>query len=125
MPATFNHKPEPPNPICNKCICYPSSNCWRVIQKDAVCASFTLRMDSGESDDTEKRKPPLGCAPYYVHVSSRICELCEAIKRYSTEKGKHDKIKLWAQEILMLNELDRNMAYVSKQKVFFGDDKEV
>ena len=66
-------------------------------------------------------KPPLGCAPYYVGISARICALCEAIKRYSTAGGKHDKIKLWAYEILQLNEMDRNLRYEEKRKVWKED----
>lgn len=66
-------------------------------------------------------KPPLGCAPYYVGISARICDLCEAIKRYSTAGGKHDKIKLWALEILQLNEMDRNLRYEEKRKVWKED----
>ena len=66
-------------------------------------------------------KPPLGCAPSYVYISARICELCEAIKRYSTETGKHNKIKLWAYEILQLNEMDRTLRYEEKRKVWKED----
>lgn len=64
-------------------------------------------------------KPPMGCSPYYVNVSARICELCEAIKRYSTEKGSHNKIKLWASEIMYLNEIDRNLKRIEAEKVWF------
>ena len=67
-------------------------------------------------------KPPIGCAPYYVGISARICELCEAIKRYSTVGGKHDKIRLWAYEILHLNEMDRNLRYEKKRKVWAEND---
>jgi len=75
-----------------------------------------------EAKDKEAVKPPLGCSPYYVHISSRICDLCEAIKRYSTYGNKHDKIKLWAYEIMILNEADRNLRHQAKQKVFFEED---
>lgn len=78
------------------------------------------------SDDVKapkhaSEKPPLGCAPYYVGISARICDLCEAIKRYSTAGGKHDKIKLWAYEILQLNEMDRNLRHEEKRKVWKED----
>ena len=63
-------------------------------------------------------KPPIGCSPYYVNISERICELCESIKRYSTERGKHNQIKLWATEILYLNEMDRSLDRVSKEKTW-------
>ena len=66
-------------------------------------------------------KPPLGCAPSYVYISARICELCEAIKRYSTETGKHNKIALWCKEIMLLNEMDRNLRYDEKCKVWKED----
>ena len=65
-----------------------------------------------------KEKPPIGCSPYYVNISARICELCESIKRYSTENGKHNQIKLWATEILCLNEMDRSLRRVSEEKTW-------
>lgn len=65
-----------------------------------------------------KGKPPVGCSPYYVSISARICELCEAIKRKSTENGKHNQIKLWATEILYLNEMDRDLKRVEKEKTW-------
>lgn len=61
-------------------------------------------------------KPPIGVSPYYVSISARICELCEAIKRFSTEKDKHDKIKLWCGEIMCLNEVDRAMKKYERQE---------
>lgn len=63
-------------------------------------------------------KPPLGCKPYYVSASARICELCEAIKRASTEPGKHNQIKLWATEIQYLNEMDRMLRRVEAEKTW-------
>lgn len=66
-------------------------------------------------------KPPLGCAPSYVYISARICELCEAIKRHSTETGKHNQIALWCKEIMYLNEMDRNLRYEEKRKVWTED----
>ena len=77
--------------------------------------------DDAYAPEFATEKPPLGCAPYYVGISARICELCEAIKRYSTAGGKHDKIKLWAYEILQLNEMDRNLRYEEKRKVWKED----
>lgn len=68
-------------------------------------------------------KPPTGCSPYYVAISARICELCEAIKTYSTISDKHNKIKLWCKEIMLLNEVDRNLRYEEKQKVWAEDHK--
>ena len=65
-----------------------------------------------------KEKPPLGCSPYYVSASARICELCEAIKRASTQSGKHNQIKLWAAEIQYLNEMDRMLRRVEEEKVW-------
>lgn len=63
-------------------------------------------------------KPPTGCSPYYVNISARICELCESIKRYSTETGKHNQIKLWLSEIMYLNEMDRNLRHIEKEKTW-------
>ena len=63
-------------------------------------------------------KPPLGCAPYYVHISARICDLCEAVKRNATESGKHNQIKLWVTEIQYLNEMDRFLARTEREKTF-------
>lgn len=63
-------------------------------------------------------KPPLGCSPYYVSASARICELCEAIKRASTQSGKHNQIKLWAAEIQYLNEMDRMLRRVEEEKTW-------
>lgn len=77
--------------------------------------------DDAKAPEHEHGKPPMGCASYYVYISARICELCEAIKRYSTVDGKHDKIRLWAYEILHLNEMDRNLRYEEKRKVWKKD----
>ena len=63
-------------------------------------------------------KPPLGCSPYYVSASARICELCEAIKRASTQSGNHNQIKLWAAEIQYLNEMDRMLRRVEAEKTW-------
>lgn len=64
------------------------------------------------------KKPPLGCTPYYVSSSARIGELCEAIKRCSTESGKHNQIKLWTAEIQCLNEMDRVLRRIEKEKTW-------
>ena len=79
------------------------------------------RTDDAKAPEHEPGKPPMGCAPSYIYISARICELCEAIKRYSTVGGKHDKIRLWAYEILHLNEMDRNLRYEEKCKVWKKD----
>lgn len=63
-------------------------------------------------------KPPIGCAPYYIGISARICELCEAIKRYSTESRGHNLIKLWTAEIQYLNEMDRMLRRVEEEKTW-------
>lgn len=66
-------------------------------------------------------KPPIGCKPYYVSISARVCELCEAIKRYLTENGGHNQIKLWLKELWDLNEMDRDLRYEEKRKVWKED----
>lgn len=71
--------------------------------------------------DGSTSKPPLGCAPSYVYISARICELCEAIKQHSTETGKHNQIALWCKEIMYLNEMGRNLRYDEKCKVWKED----
>lgn len=71
-----------------------------------------------EEEKLLHKKPPLGCSPYYVTFAPRICELCEAIKRYSTEYGKYDQIKLWATEIQLLNEASRTLKRIEEERVF-------
>ena len=67
-------------------------------------------------------KPPLGCQPYYVYIGPRIEDLCNAIVRcYADEKPNHNKIALWCKEILYLNEMDRNLRYDEKCKVWKED----
>ena len=66
----------------------------------------------------ELNRPTLGCKPYYVAISARITELCEAIKRNSTESGRHNNIKLWVAEIQYLNEMDRMLRRVEEEKVW-------
>jgi hypothetical protein len=53
-----------------------------------------------------------------VNISARICELCEAIKRYSTEERRHNQILLWAKEIIYLNEMDRSLKHDEKQRTW-------
>ena len=65
-----------------------------------------------------KDRPQLGCSPYYVNISARICELCEAIKRSATQSRKHNQIKLWTAEIQYLNEMDRMLRRVEEEKVW-------
>lgn len=90
---------------CNIGMCHGTASCPKWVPDDPHV-------------EPETSKPPLGCSPYYVSISARICELCEAIKRHSTEKGKHNQIKLWAIEILNLNEMDRTLDRVSKEKTW-------
>ena len=60
--------------------------------------------------------------PYYVHISNRISELCEAISRKAeTNDLNHNKIRLWLKEIALLNEVDRMLQYEEKQKVWTED----
>lgn len=66
-------------------------------------------------------KPPLGCKPYYIHIAARIQELCEAIERNTVEKDRHNRIQLWLKEIWLLNEMDRNLRYEEKRKVWKED----
>lgn len=70
--------------------------------------------------DTEKQpeKPPIGCKPYYVAISERIGELCEAIRRCAGEKEKHNQVKLWVNEIHLLNEMDRILRRVEAEKTW-------
>lgn len=67
-------------------------------------------------------KPPLGCKPYYAYIGPRIEDLCDAIVRhYAAGKVNHDKIVLWCKEIMYLNEMDRNLRYEEKCKVWKED----
>lgn len=76
-----------------------------------------------EKIDKEKHpeKPPIGCKPYYVAISERIGELCEAIRRCAGEKEKHNQVKLWANEIHMLNEMDRMLRRVEAEKTWIEE----
>lgn len=72
--------------------------------------------------DGSTSKPPLGCPPHYTYVSSRIEDLCNAIVRcYAEWKPNHNKIALWCKEIMLLNEMDRNLRYEEKRKVWAED----
>jgi len=65
----------------------------------------TNRVEIGIGDTATSapvQKPTLGCSPYYVNISARVTELCDAIKRCSTEKGYADRIRLWCKEIGLL-----------------------
>ena len=67
-------------------------------------------------------KQPIGCPPHYTYVSSRIEDLCNAIVRYYADwKPNHNKIALWCKEIMYLNEMDRNLRYEEKRKVWKED----
>lgn len=72
--------------------------------------------------DGSTSKPPLGCPPHYTYVVSRIEDLCNAIVRcYADWKPNHNKIALWCKEIMYLNEMDRNLRYDEKRKVWKED----
>jgi len=73
--------------------------------------------------DGSTSKPPLGCPPHYTYVCSRIEDLCNAIVRcYADWKPNHNKIALWCKEIMLLNEMDRNLRYEEKRKVWKKDE---
>lgn len=91
---------------CNIGMCAGTASCPKWVPDDPPV----------EYEDNSK--PPLGCSPYYVSISARICELCEAIKRYSTESKQHNKIRLWATEILYLNEMDRMLRRTEQEKTW-------
>ena len=80
-------------------------------QRDGECVMSVM-------NNPVQKKPPLGCSPYYVSASARICELCEAIKRNSAEAGSHNQIKLWAAEIQYLNEMDRMLRRVEAENTW-------
>ena len=67
-------------------------------------------------------KPPLGCKPYYVAISERMSELCEAIDRNASEEERHNQTRLWITELHMLNEMDRMLRRVEKENVYVEDD---
>lgn len=71
--------------------------------------------------DAPKDKPQQGCKPYYVAISERVNELCNAISRNAGEKGKHNQIKLWSTEIQLLNEMDRMLRRVEAEKTWVED----
>lgn len=72
--------------------------------------------------DCSTSKPPLGCAPRYTYVGSRIEDLCNAIIRcYADWKPNHNMIALWCKEIMYLNEMDRNLRHDEKCKVWKED----
>ena len=68
-----------------------------------------------------QKKPPIGCKPYYVAISERIGELCEAIRRCAGEKEKHNQVKLWVNEIHLLNEIDRILRRVEAEKTWIEE----
>lgn len=75
-----------------------------------------------EEQEEPYKKPPTGCKPYYVAISERVDELCEAISRNAGEKEKHNQIKLWTTEIHMLNEMDRTLRRVEAEKTWVEDE---
>ena len=130
--APHNRKIECPtchtlweNPKLNHCV-YLETNgkCFRNRKVKCrgelgyeLCSDYKERRDNSCQD-----KPPLGCCPYYMNTSARICSLCEAIKEYSTEKNRHESIRLWATEILCLNEVDRHMEHISRRTATYEED---
>ena len=95
---------------------YPESNTICDMFSDIEKPKPVNRVDLGDSaSGVPVQKPTLGCSPYYVNISARICELCEAIKRYSTEKGYVDRIRLWCREIALLTVMN-DMLRQSEEK---------
>lgn len=74
-----------------------------------------------EEKDEPDKKPPLGCKPYYVAISERVDELCSAIGMNMAEAGKHNQVKLWVTEIILLNEMDRILRRVEAEKTWVED----
>ena len=112
--------------ICETCTHNVNGKCMK--QKNVLGWPVVVRdfMNQDDKCDYYESRPyikntPLGCSPYYVNTSARICELCEAIKRYATESGKHNQIKLWAAEIQYLNEMDRMLRRIEKEKTWVDD----
>ena len=68
------------------------------------------------------QKPPLGVCPYYVNISIRVREICEAMIRQTdvdgSHKWNHNAIRMWCQELMMLNEMDRTLRDQEEQKVW-------
>lgn len=100
--------------ICETCRNYVNGKCTKIPNS----CDGTIECTYYESRPYVRVKPSLGCSPYYVNTSSRICELCEAIKRASTQSVKHNQIKLWAAEIQYLNEMDRMLRRVEAEKTW-------
>ena len=44
--------------------------------------------------------------------------MCDAIKRHATGTGTHNKVLLWAKEIIYLNEMDRSLKHDEKQRTW-------
>jgi len=112
--------------ICEKCTHNVNGKCMKhidILGRWSTARNLLTRED--ECDYYESRpyvkNEPLGCSSYGLSISVRICELCEAIKRYATESGKHDRIKLWAAEIQYLNEMGRMLSRIEKEKTFVED----
>lgn len=69
-----------------------------------------------------EKRPPEGVDPYYVHIAWRAKNLCEAIvKQLEGSDPDHNRIRLWCYELIQLNELDRNLRYQEKQKMWAED----
>lgn len=60
-------------------------------------------MFPGETDITLEKKPPLGCAPYWVAAGDRVKDLAGAILRRSRDiNNDTESIRKWAEEIMQL-----------------------
>ena len=97
--------------------------CFLGIRKSRYDAILNYGKNETETTvDREKieisDKPPLGCPPHYVGISARIQELCGAIERNAAKKDMHNRIRLWLKEIWLLNEVDRDLRYEEKSRVW-------
>ena len=111
--------------ICETCIHYVNGKCMKRTNLPGLPAVREFLKPDGKCNYFESRpyvkNQPHGCSSYSLNISVRICELCEAIKRYATESGRHNQIKLWAAEIQYLNEMDRMLHRIEKEKTWVED----
>jgi hypothetical protein len=80
---------------------------WQICmtREQAVKTARALLKIAGEEekaimDEPINNRPPLGTPPYFIRAGVRICELGEAISKYSTT-SQVGKIKEWAEEIVL------------------------
>ena len=108
--------------ICETCTHNVNDKCMKRTNLPGWPAAREFLKRDDKCDYYESRpyvkNDPLGCSSYGLNISVRICDLCEAIKRYATESGKHNQIKLWAAEIQYLNEMDRMLKRIEKEKTW-------